>query len=720
MASGSWESRFARGLRRTVPVILQAEAAECGLACLAMIAAWHGYETDIGSLRRRVPISLKGTTLRQLVDVAGLLHLSSRPLRLELAELADLRVPCILHWDFNHFVVLVKVSRGELTIIDPAVGERMVALGAASAHFTGVALELEPTPSFRAANERTRLSLARLFATVQGLRLTAVHVITLALALETVLLTSPFFLQWVVDGAIVSADRDLLLLLALGFAVLLLVQLAISSARSWIILFASTELSLHLNAGAFAHLLHLPVAWFERRHVGDIVSRFGSLATVQRTVTTSFIESLMDGVMAVATLALMLFYSLALAMVAVASVSLYALLRWTAFRPFRTATEEQIVLAARASSIFMESVRAVTAIKLFNHEDARQARWMNATVDAANRGIATERLLIVYKAAQTLLQGAEHLLIVYLGATAVIDGAFSVGMLLAFLAYKTTFSGRVTALVDKWIQLKMLDLHRDRLADILLEPREPGDLRSRPTQSTAATLEAVGVSFRYGEDEPWVLRNLNLSIRPGECVAITGGSGCGKSTLLKLLMGLLPPTEGEIRLRGIPIARLGTSQYRRSVGAVMQDDQLLAGSILENITFFEPQSDRTRVEACARIAAIHDEIVAMPMGYETLVGDMGSSLSGGQKQRILLARALYKRPELLFLDEATSHLDVHRESLINESIRTLRTTRVLVAHRPHTIAAAERVLVLEGGVIKKDLLVSAAFAESFPRPTGGG
>jgi ATP-binding cassette, subfamily B, bacterial CvaB/MchF/RaxB len=718
----AWQSRLSFSLRRRLSVQLQAEAAECGLACLAMIACWHGHETDIAGLRRRFATSTQGTTLRHLIAIAGRLHFTCRALRLELDELAALRLPCILHWNLNHFVVLTRATAREVSIADPARGERRLSLAEAGRHFTGVALELQPDTAFAPRRRPPTLSLAALVAGQRGLRASLAQVLVLALALEAVVLASPFFMQWVVDGAIVSGDRDLLLLLALGFGVLLLIQTAISGARSLVILHASTHLSLQWNASLFAHLLHLPVAWFERRHIGDVVSRFGSLATLQRTLTTGFIESLLDGLMAAATLTLMLLYSAPLAAVAVAAALLYTLIRRAAYRPLRAATEEQVVFAARAESMFIESVRAVASIKLFDHEDARQALWMNATVDATNRATAAERMTIAIRSAQSLLAGGEHLLIVYLGALAVIDGHFSVGMLLAFVAYRAAFSSRVGALADKWIQFRMLDLHRSRLADIALEPREEAaaapSSRADGDEGGGAAIEAVGVSFRYGDDEPWVLRDVHLRIAAGDCVAITGASGCGKTTLLKILMGLLPPTAGEVHLAGVPVARIGVREYRRRIAAVLQDDQLLAGSIEANIAFFEPGPDRSRVEACARLAAVHDEIAAMPMGYETLVGDMGASLSGGQKQRVLLARALYKQPAALFLDEATSHLDVRRESLINASVRRLRLTRVIVAHRPQTIASADRVIVLEGGAITQAPRAETADAGSRPRAAG--
>jgi len=701
--------RLSFGLRRRIDPILQTESAECGLACLAMVAGWHGYRTDLPTLRRRFSISLKGATLKQLIDIAGSLEFGARPLRLELDELGDLKLPCILHWDLNHFVVLTRVTARGITILDPARGEVRLFCAEASKHFTGIALELTPSPSFRKKRERQSIDLRALFGRVAGLRKSLAQIMLLALALEVFALISPFFMQWVVDGAITSADRDLLVVLALGFGLLVLVQTAIGLARSWVVLFMSTHLGLQWNGNVFAHLLRLPAVWFEKRHMGDIVSRFGSVGAIQHTLTTSFVEAVLDGVMAIATMVVMLFYSATLSLIVFGALVIYGILRWAAYRPLMQASAEQIVLSAKASSIFMESVRAATSIKLFNHEEDRRARWMNATVDATNRQLATEKMMIGYRIANTLLSGTENILIVYLGALAVMDNVFSVGMLFAFVSYKSTFSGRVGSLIDKFVELKMLRLQGERLADIVLEkPENQGHGVEREIEEL--TLEAKNLSFRYGDAEPWVLKDLNLTVAPGESLAIAGPSGCGKTTLLKILLGLLPPTEGEIRVGGIRIEQLGARQYRKLIGAVMQEDQLLAGSIGENIAFFDLKPDQKRIEDCARLAAVHEEIMAMPMGYATLIGDMGTAISGGQKQRVLLARALYKQPKLLFLDEATSHLDVQREGIVNAGVRGLKLTRVIVAHRPQTIASAERVIVLEGGKIKQDLRVAALAA----------
>lgn len=702
-SSHDWQTRLRFGRRRRPQVLLQTEAAECGLACLGMIAAWHGHLVDLPTLRQRFAISMKGTTLRHLVDIAAEMNLSSRPVRLEMDELSDLRTPCILHWDLDHFVVLVRATRAGIQILDPASGERRMTRAAASLHFTGVALEVMPTDRFMPRVEKRALSLRSIAGETVGLNRSFLQVVVLALSLELTVLASPFFVQWVVDGAIVTADRDLLLLLTLGFSLLVLLQAALALARSWVVLIVSTHLSLQWSDNVLGHLLRLPMSWFERRHMGDVVSRFGAVAAIQRTLTNALVESVIDGLLASGTLLLMLLYSAELTAISLVSVLLYALLRWAAYDPLRTATEEQIILNARATSLFMESVRAIGAIKLFGHEEQRRGASMNATVNATNRMLATEKMALLFRSAQTLLYGIENAVIVYFGALAVIAGGLSVGMLFAFVSYRATFSARVGALVDRWAQVAMLRLQAERLADVVLERPEDAGSNRGGRQTGDSTLEVRGLSFRYGAAEPWVLRNLSLSIAPGECVAITGSSGCGKTTLVKVLLGLLTPTEGEVLIGGHPIARLGLRRYRELIGAVMQEDHLLAGSIAENIAFFDASPDRRRVEACAKAAAVHDDIMAMPMGYSTRVGDMGSTLSGGERQRILLARALYKRPKLLFLDEATSHLDVKRENAINAAIRTMRFTRVLVAHRPQTISSADRLLVLDGGTIRQDL-----------------
>ncbi|HEX4948692.1 MAG TPA: peptidase domain-containing ABC transporter [Blastocatellia bacterium] len=676
-------------------MILQTEAAECGLACLAMIAGHHGYRTDLATLRGKYSISLKGTTLNHLISIAARLQLNSRPLRLEMEALPKLRLPAILHWDMNHFVVLTEIRRRKAIIFDPDVGRRTLSWRALSQHFTGVALELTPNEEFERKTEVSRITLRQLIGQMPGLSRTLAQLFLLAIVAEVFAIASPLFMQLVLDHAVIAGDRDLLTVLGLGFLLLTLIKVGVTTLRSWVALYLNTTLNLQMLARLFSHLLQLPMAYFGRRHLGDITSRFDSLSTIRRTVTTTFLEVLLDGLMALATAAMMLIYSWRLSFIVFAATLLYGVLRVLRYRPLRESTEDQIVCAARQETNFLETVRGMQSVKLFNRQEQRTAGYQNLAVDTFNANIRIQKLKMIFHALNGVLFGVENIVVIWLGAALLLEGGFSVGMLFAFISYKSQFTNRMTNLIDNAIDFKMLDVHRGRVADIALTEPEPEVAGAGLSPLTLhADIEVRNVSLRYAEAEPFVLRHINLRIEAGQSIAIVGPSGCGKTTLLKVIMGLLPPTEGEVLIGGVNIARLSPAQYRNLIGTVMQDDQLFSGSIADNITFFDPQPNLERIEVCARMAAIDEDILAMPMGYQTLVGDMGTVLSGGQKQRVLLARALYKQPRILLLDEATSHLDVTRERQVSEAISFMRLTRVIVAHRRETVATADRVFRL--------------------------
>ncbi len=326
-------------------------------------------------------------------------------------------------------------------------------------------------------------------------------------------------------------------------------------------------------------------------------------------------------------------------------------------------------------------------------------------VEVMNRDFQTAKLTMSFNVARTLIFGLENLCVFWLGAKMILgvqtqnqsNPVFTVGMLLAFISYKMLFTGRLSALINQGIELKMLSLHRDRLADIVLTPPEQdtpqGNMPHHHLAHLPASLELRNVSFRYSDSEPWLLHNLNLRIEAGEHVAITGASGCGKTTLLKILLGLLPPSHGKVLYGGVPVSQLGMSNVRRKIGVVMQEDALLTGSIADNIAFFDLSPNLQRIEACAQLAQIHQDIMRMPMAYHSLIGELGTGLSGGQKQRILLARALYAEPAVLALDEATSHLDMQNEHAVSQTLSQLKLTRIVIAHRPETIAQADRQII---------------------------
>lgn len=704
---------FQLGLRAKLPVILQTEAAECGLACLSMIVGYHGYHTDLTQLRREYSVSLKGATLADLISVAGRLKLATRPLKVPLSSLNDLALPCILHWDFNHFVVLKEVSSTCVVIHDPAVGVRKLSIDEVSRSFTGIALEAWPNPGFQREEKKQAVDIRRLIGPMSNVVRPLSQVLALALVLELLELINPLFMQWVIDEVLVAGDRDLLTVLVIGFSLLLVIRHAIGALRSWMVLCLGATMTLQWKSNVFSHLLRLPVQYFEKRHLGDIVSRFDSIEEIQRIVTSEFVEAILDGLMAAVTLTMMFLYSPLLAAVVLATAVLYTGIRYAFYTPMYSASSEEIIHQARQNSHFIESIRGAKPIKLFQRQSERHCGWVSLAVDQTNAQLRVNKLGVIQRALNKVLFGLEGILVVWIGAKLVISGGFTAGALMAFVAYKDQFGARAGSLIDKFFDLKMLRVHTERLGDILFSEPEQEARKGKEhvlPEAEALDIEIRDVSFRYADGEPFVLNNVSMKIKAGESVALVGPSGSGKSTLANVILGVLPPTQGDVLVGGVSTREVGHHALRSVVGAVMQDDVLFAGSVADNISFFDPNGNRARVEECAKLAAIHDDILMMPMQYETLVGDMGTVLSGGQKQRILLARALYKKPAILILDEATSALDIQREAEVNGAIQELKVTRFIIAHRPETIRSADRVILLIGGEVMDQEAIAAEFA----------
>ena len=677
-------------------IIYQSEAAECGLACLAMVAGAYGYKTDMASLRQRYPLSLKGATLQHLMQLADQLGLAARALRLEPDELSQLKLPCILHWQMSHFVVLIKVKGQAIQILDPAFGKRDLKSSDVDQCFTGIALELTPTAGFEKTDHRQTLSIRQFWSSASGLWPALMRILFMSVVLQFFLLVAPYYMQLVVDEVLVSRDLDLLYVLAFGFGLLLFLQILTNILRSWLVLHLGSVLNLQLATNLFRHLLHLPLGFFEKRHMGDIVSRFGSLQQLRELLTTSLIEALIDGLMASAVLVLLFVYQPVLAAVVLTAVLLYALMRLIFYAPLKQCTEQSIVAQAKEQSSFMESIRAIQSLQLFSKQSQRLSLWQNQYSTSVDQHFRLGRWQISLQAVHQLLFGIEHIIVIYLAALAVLGHTFSVGMLFAFASYKSQFTQRASAFIDHWVEFRMLELHLQRLADIALTETEKSG-ETQPYLSLQGHIELRDLSFLQSEQEPWLFNQLNFKLSPGESVAIVGPSGIGKTSLLKVILGFISAQQGKVLVDGMELTSFGLQHYRSQIAAVMQNDQLLSGSIMDNISFFSPKPEVQHVMHCAELAAIHQDIVAMPMGYNTLIGDMGSALSGGQQQRLLLARALYHKPRVLVLDEATSHLDVMLEARVNQAIRQLQISRIIVAHRPETILTADRILLLQQG-----------------------
>ncbi|MBL8882694.1 MAG: peptidase domain-containing ABC transporter [Hyphomicrobium sp.] len=677
---------------RKLPVITASEAAECGLTCMAMIARYHGHDIDLNGLRQRYALSLAGTSLRSLMGIADELGFSTRALKVEMSALGRVQLPAIAHWDLNHFVVLKSVGPRTITIHDPGVGVRTFSAEEFSKHFTGVVLELARSETFEPITERRiPMKLSMLWSRMSGWWSAVVGVLVLSFALQIAAFVAPLQMQLIVDQALAEADKDLLLVIALGFGALVIIQAAIEALRSWALRIFGHLLSFQITGNLVRHLLRLPSDYFEKRHVGDIISRLGSVRPIQQAITQGVISTVIDGLMACVAAIILFFYSTTLAFIVLAAVLVNLVLALMLVPRMKQRMEEEILAEAKEQTHLMETVRAATTLKLLGREAVREGAWRNLHAESTNASIGVGKYQIAMSFVQSIVTGLQTVLVIYVAGGHILAGqGFSVGMLFAFLSYRQTFTDRAMALVNQVMQFRFLRLHLDRLSDIVLTPAESTS-QGMVLTKTEGHMRLKNVSFRYGSTDPLVLEDVNLEIEPGDYVAIQGPSGGGKTTLLKLLLGLNQPSEGAIELDGHRATAERWRSWRNEIGVVAQDDRLLSGTLADNIAGFDPDLDMEKVIAAATAAQVHADIMRTPMQYLSLVGDMGSTLSGGQRQRVLLARALYRNPKILILDEGTANLDEQNEALIADLIDEMQITRIVVAHRPALLRRAKRV-----------------------------
>ncbi|EOV0271900.1 peptidase domain-containing ABC transporter [Salmonella enterica] len=681
--------------RRRVPVIHQTETSECGLACLAMICGHFGKNIDLISLRRKFNLSSRGANLAGINSIAEQLAMVTRALSLELDELGALKTPCILHWDFSHFVVLVSVKRNRYVLHDPARGRRNVGLEEMTRYFTGVALEVWPGSEFSAETTQNRIHLRSLINSIYGIKSTLAKIFCLSVVIEAINLIMPVGTQLVMDHAIPAGDRGLLTLISAGLMFFILLRAATGMLRAWSSLVIGTLINVQWQSGLFNHLLRLPLAYFERRKLGDIQSRFGSLDTLRATFTTSVVGAIMDSIMVVGVFVMMLLYGGYLTWIVLGFTTVYVLVRLVTYSYYRQISEETLVRGARASSYFMETLYGIATVKIQGMAERRGTHWLNLKIDAINSGIKLTKMDLFFGGINTFVAACDQVAILWLGTSLVIDNQMTIGMFVAFGSFRGQFSDRVASLTNFLLQLRMVSLHNERIADIALHEKE----EKKPELDIVAdmspvSLETTDLSYRYDSQSAPVFSGLYLSVTPGESVAITGTSGAGKTTLMKVLCGLFEPDTGKVLVNGTDIRQLGINNYHRMIACVMQDDRLFSGSIRENICGFSEEMDETWMIECARASYIHDVIIKMPMGYETLIGELGEGLSGGQKQRIFIARALYRRPCILFMDEATSSLDTDSERFVNVAIKNMNITRIIIAHRETTLRTVDRVILI--------------------------
>ncbi|EHH7810478.1 peptidase domain-containing ABC transporter, partial [Escherichia coli] len=614
--------------QRRVPVIHQTETAECGLACLAMICGHFGKNIDLIYLRRKFNLSARGATLAGINGIAEQLGMATRALSLELDELRVLKTPCILHWDFSHFVVLVSVKRNRYVLHDPARGIRYISREEMSRYFTGVALEVWPGSEFQSETLQTRISLRSLINSIYGIKRTLAKIFCLSVVIEAINLLMPVGTQLVMDHAIPAGDRGLLTLISAALMFFILLKAATSTLRAWSSLVMSTLINVQWQSGLFDHLLRLPLAFFERRKLGDIQSRFDSLDTLRATFTTSVIGFIMDSIMVVGVCVMMLLYGGYLTWIVLCFTTIYIFIRLVTYGNYRQISEECLVREARAASYFMETLYGIATVKIQGMVGIRGAHWLNMKIDAINSGIKLTRMDLLFGGINTFVTACDQIVILWLGAGLVIDNQMTIGMFVAFSSFRGQFSERVASLTSFLLQLRIMSLHNERIADIALHEKE----EKKPEIEIVAdmgpiSLETNGLSYRYDSQSAPIFSALSLSVAPGESVAITGASGAGKTTLMKVLCGLFEPDSGRVLINGIDIRQIGINNYHRMIACVMQDDRLFSGSIRENICGFAEEMDEEWMVECARASHIHDVIMNMPMGYETLIGELGEGLS---------------------------------------------------------------------------------------------
>ncbi len=685
--------------RHRLPMIFQAEANECGLACLAMVVSHRGRATDIRSIRESSNLPAFGTSLKHLTRAAAAAGLKTRSLKLELEDVPRLSTPAILHWDLDHFVVLKKFSRGKAVIHDPAVGVRKYPLRELGDHFTGIAVEFAMAGAATAGSPARRLRLRDLVRFTHGAARGMALILLLSILVQACSLLSPLYLQLVIDQGLARGDMDLVLVVALLFGLLMLARVALGHVRALVTMQFSIRLGFEMVSGIFTHLLKLPLRFFERREMGDLVSRFSSLEKISGLISQDMITVLVDGLLSILSLALLFIYSPLLASVCLGFVISAMLLKVGSLPGEKLRRQETIVRAAKSESRLMENIRWASVVKNYAIEEQRTVDWQNHYANSANAGYQLGTFQLWFGSAQNLLFGIEQILVIYLGATLISSGSLTIGQLMGFIFLKQHFSSSVLAMFPKLAELRLMQLDLERIADIALEEVEQIDAAANlPSRAFGGEVRGEKLRFSYSADEQPLFEELDFQVEPGETLVVTGPSGCGKSTLLKLIAGLEQPDAGRLLYDRASLRKLGLSRLRAGTAAVLHSDGLLAGDIAFNINLEDEPFNQARLEDACRRACILPEIQSLPLGFNTRVGELGNSLSAGQVQRVLLARALYKRPKLLLLDESLACLNdaVARQILLN--IGELRIAVVLVTHNPVLAALGARQIALSGAV----------------------
>ncbi|WP_369515586.1 peptidase domain-containing ABC transporter [Providencia manganoxydans] len=674
-------------------LVLQSESNECGLACIAMIAGYFKKRVDLVSIRKLYNTTNHGMTLKDIINTFDKIDMTARASRVEINDLFLLKQPAIIHWSFNHFVIIIKTTKKYAIIHDPSMGIRRVSLNELSNKFTGIIIEAWPTELFNTRPLKMDLTVLELFRGVRGIGPIIVGVLLISVIIELLSITVPIASQFTIDTLVKASDRDGIVIVGIIIIFALLIRGMLSVIRALILMSLRYILGIKWSEAFFNRLINLTLPFFEKRHIGDITSRFQSLSAIKETFTADMISSILDIIVIFISLLMLLSYSCFLSIGPVLASVIYILLRFFLFSVYKNSKVENIYFDAIQSSHFIETVRAISVVKMLNLTQIRRNEWVNHLINSTHAGNKLFKLDLLVNTISVFLIGLSSIYVLVFGALK-LDNDITIGVLLATILYSDIIITRIIKLVNAISDFYLVSMHSQRLTDVILSPMEKLN-NNKYSLSLNGGVVIKNLSFRYSENEPYLFENINFEIHSGESIAIIGPSGCGKSTLLYILSGLYTPDSGEIIINGNSLYHIDNNMLREHVAFVMQDDKLLSGSLQKNITGFADVANIDKMIECAKLASIHEEICSFPRGYDTMIGDIGSTLSGGQRQRVSIARALYREPKILLMDEATSDLDVKNEQRITEAINSLKITRIFVAHRPEMIKSADRVFDLQ-------------------------
>ncbi len=686
----------ARARHRRIPERHGLASTDCGAACLAMVLAYYGKNVPFEELRDATGTDRDGVDALSILEAARLYGLRARGIRVDLKELPYLPPGTILHWEFNHFVVFERRRRDGVDLIDPTFGRRRVDFDEFRHSFTGVALELEPDDGFQ-PSAAPASGVRRYLRQVFRQRSVLGQLLITSLVVQAFALAVPVLTAVIVDRIVPQEDYQLLLVLGLGLLGIILFNFLSLFIRSHLLLHLRTNMDVHMMLGFLEHLVSLPYAFFQRRSAGDLLMRVNSNTTMREILTSTAMSALLDGTMVVLYLMLLLLLSPGIGLLAVGlglfNVAIYLTVRNVYHRLMTRGLHAQ----AKSEAYLVEIVSGIETLKAMGGEHRAVERWSNLFVDQLNVLLTRGRLTALVDALLQTLQMASPLVILVYGVTQVLSGHLTLGSMLGLSALAIGFLTPLSKLITTGLDLQLLRSYVERMEDVLqTAPEQSPEAVLRPERLTGrVTLERV--CFQYGSHALMAVKEVSVDINPGQRVAIVGRSGAGKSTLARLLLGLYTPTTGRILFDGHDLSALELRWIRRQIGIVPQDPYLFGGTIRENVLFAAPGASQGDAVEAARLAGIHDDILAMPMGYNTMIGDGGSALAAGQQQRIALARALVHKPAILLLDEATSALDTVNERLIQQNLNRLDCTRIIIAHRLSTIIDAELILVMDSG-----------------------